>query len=137
MNNNICTILIADSDFISAKNLEKELLKEGFRVFIVDSSREIISQIRKHKIDFAIIDVDLKDIEGYKIVPLIKDISKNIKVIITTSKSSTELEGKCRETGIIYYAIKPLDYKQILDVIRFSKKSRGGFIHPNKEVNIV
>ena len=136
MNNNLCTILIADNDFISAKNLEKELLKEGFRVFMADSSREIFSQIRKHKIDFAIIDVDLKDIEGYKIVPLIKDISKNIKVIITTSRSSAELEGKCRETGIIYYGIKPLNYKQILEIIRFSKKSRGGFIHPNSMCNI-
>jgi DNA-binding NtrC family response regulator len=122
MNNSILTILIADSDLISAKNLEKELLKERFRVFIVDSSREIISQIRKREIDFAIIDVDLKDIEGYKIVPLIKDISKNIKVIITTSKSSVELEKKCRATGIIYYAIKPLDYDIIVGAIKYAIK---------------
>jgi DNA-binding NtrC family response regulator len=122
MNNNIYTVLIADSDFESAKNLEKILLKEGFQVFLVDSARKVFECIRKWEINIAIIDVDLKDIEGYKIIPLIKDINEDIKVIITISKNSPELEGKCRATGIIYYAIKPLNYEEIVNVVKYALK---------------
>jgi len=60
--------------------------------------------MRKRNITIAIINVNLKDIEGYKIVPLVKDVNLKIR-IITSLINSIELEGKHRKTGIIYYAI--------------------------------
>ena len=116
MKNNSCTVLIADKDNMSAESLKRRLIGDGFRVFSVDSGRSTVSCVRKRNIDVAVVDVNLKDMEGYKIVPLIKDIKNNIKVIMTTSNNSIELESKCRETGIIYYAIKPCD-DVILNVV--------------------
>ena len=120
MNTKIRTVLLADSDQESVTDLKDKLLEEGFRVYSAGSGREALSYVRKRKINIAVIDADLKDIEGYKIVPLIKDINENIAVIITTKENSVELERKCRETGIIYYAIKPLNVVQFIEVIKIA-----------------
>ena len=122
MNNSRAIILLADNDIESIKNLEERFLKEGFRVFTADSARKALECVRKWKINFAIIDNDLKDIEGYKIIPLIKDLRPDIKVIISTLKNSHELEGKSRATGLVYYAIKPLDYDVIVDAVKYALK---------------
>jgi len=118
MKDKIATILIADQNLENEDKLRIKLLNEGFRVFTVDSGRDAILYSRKRNIDIAIIDVNLNDIEGYKIIPLIKDINKNIKIIMTTSENSVSLERKCRATGIIYYAIKPLDTGLITDIVK-------------------
>ena len=112
------TVLIADRDSKSVNNLTEKFQNERFRVFAFDSGKSVVSCIRKRNVDAAIIDVNLKDLEGYKIVPLIKDINKENKVMITTHENSSELESKCRETGIIYYDIKPLNLDDILDTVK-------------------
>ena len=58
------------------------------------------------------------EINGYQIVPMLKDINNDLKVIITTDKNSIELESKCRTTGLIYYAIKPLDFELRVSIIK-------------------
>ena len=118
MYNSDYTVLIADYDMQSRYDMKERFSKEGFRVFSVDSGKDTIACITKRHIDVAIIDVALKDIEGFKIVPLIKEINNGIKVIITTSISFVELEGKCREVGILYYAVKPLDYDLMVDIVK-------------------
>ncbi|KPK96214.1 hypothetical protein AMJ80_01245 [bacterium SM23_31] len=128
MNNKKYTVLIADSDLHSVKKLEERFLIEGFRVFSVNSGRDAVLCMRKRNINIAIIDVNLKDMKGYTIVPLLKDINKDIKVIITTFRNSVELEGKCRETGIILYAIKPLDYTQIVKITKSAQENHREFI---------
>ncbi|MFC1556484.1 response regulator [candidate division KSB1 bacterium] len=71
---------MADEDFEFVKNLKERFLAESFRVFTVNSGRDAVSCVRKRKINITIIDVNLKDMKGYAIVPLIKDINKEIKV---------------------------------------------------------
>jgi len=124
MNNNKNTILIADSDTEQTKILKKRLSLEEFRVFIVDSGRDVVAFIRKREIDIVIIDVNLTDMEGYKIIPIIKDFDKKIKVIISTSENSLELESKCRAKGIIYYAIKPLVIEEIVKIVKDALKNK-------------
>lgn len=124
MGENRATILIIDCVSSSINQLRDALVKDGFRVFLVHSGRETISIVRRRKINVAIIDVDIKDIEGYKIVPLIRDIKGDIKFIITTSENSVELEIKCREAGIVYYSFKPLNYSQIKYVIKSAIKTQ-------------
>ena len=117
------TVLIADCDKESLLKLKSTLSVEGFRVFTVNSAQKILEYIRKRNIDVAIIDVNLTDIEGHKVVPLVKDINNDIKIMLTAKENSPELESKCRQTGIIYYAIKPLDYEEIFDTIKFALKN--------------
>ena len=99
------------------------LKAENIRVFSVTTAREVLECVRKRNINVGIIDINLKDIEGYKVVPLVKDINNDIKIILTTRKNSPKLESKCREVGIIYYAIKPFDYDEILKTIKIAIKS--------------
>ena len=103
---NDVTVLIADRDLETVRQLQERFYAMGFRVFSVDSGREAVSCARKRKIDIAVVDADLKDMMGFTVVPLIKDINKKTRVIMTTVKNSIDLESRCRETGIVYYAIK-------------------------------
>lgn len=117
------TVLLADTDIKSTTYLKEVFEAERIRVFCVASAREVLESVRKWDIDAGIIDAHLKDIEGYKIIPLIKDINKDIKIIMSTSTNSPELESRCREAGIIYYAIKPLDYDEIVKIVFNSFKN--------------
>jgi len=111
------TILVADINVDSMEKLKADLIDDGFRVFTVESGRNVLTCMRRRVVDIAIIDVDLKDMEGYKIIPLMKDINRDVKVVITTKSNSTELESICRAAGIIYYAIKPIDNSQLIKVV--------------------
>jgi len=125
MTNNKPAVLIADKDEKFLKLLKEQLLSEGFRVFSVQSGREALAFMRRRTIKAAIVDAELKDMEGYILVPLLKDLNKSMKVIMTTCKNDPELESRCRETGIIYYGIKPLDYGEILEVLKSAIKNNN------------
>jgi DNA-binding NtrC family response regulator len=118
----IPTILIADSDNSSIEQLMDILGDEGYQSSRVSSGKDAIRQIRKDDIDVAIIDTRLSDMEGHKIIPIIKDISRRIRVIVTTAEHSEEMEREVRQKEVVYYAIKPGDYPLIKDAVRSAVK---------------
>jgi len=50
--------------------------------------------------------VDLPEMKGYEAVSILKNIHPQIKIIMTTTKNSRELEAKVREQDIFFYFIK-------------------------------
>ncbi|MFC1477219.1 response regulator [candidate division KSB1 bacterium] len=117
------TVLIADCDEGFRNDMNEKFSDEGYRVFLADSGKDAVSCVMKREVNLAIINVDLEDIEGYKIIPMLKDINKDIKVIMTTAANSIERESKCRAAGIIFYALKPVDYTQVLSIMKCALQS--------------
>jgi len=113
------TVLIADSDPASAADLTLMLKEKGYRVFPVSSAREALQCTRKHRIDIAVLDTQLRDIKGHKIIPLMKDLDDRIQFVVTTGELS-DLEKEARVQGIAYFGVKPLDLQEITESIEIA-----------------
>ncbi len=117
-------ILIADADRICRERLAMLLMEDGFDVTCVASGREAINTICKCDVDVAIIDTRLSDIEGQKVVPIIKDMNRRIRIIVTTAEHSDDLETCVRRSEIVYYALKSEGFQHILEAVRTAARSR-------------
>ena len=106
-------VLIADQDRESRETLADFLLRENFSVDTTSVASEVIQKIQNAKIDVLIMDVELKGMKGYEIISILKKIDPQLCIIVTSGNLSLELARKIWEQGIFFYAVKPLDLKEI------------------------
>jgi len=111
------TVLIADADLDTARDLERELASNGYRCVTVRSGREALAAARKRRFDVAVVDMKLEDLKGYQLIPLLKDMCEKTKVIFSTSEHSEQIEKTAREKGIVFYAIKANNMLEILSAV--------------------
>lgn len=102
-------ILLADKDKTTLNLLKHALCCKGRVVFTATSAKAALKIAKKKNIHIAVIDMKLSDTQGIELVPILKALHPNIRIIFTTSDHSIEIESKARTTGIILYMPKPLD----------------------------
>ena len=73
--------------------------------------------MEKKKIDIAIVDLGLPDINGIELTKKIKTISPKTKIIILTSHNSQEEVIACFQNGANAYCSKEIDTKILSEVI--------------------
>ena len=74
-------ILVLDDEREIADLVEVYLKNENYNVFKFYDAKEAINCIESQKLDFAILDVMIKDVDGFKICKMIRD--KGLKIKIT------------------------------------------------------
>ena len=79
---------------------------ERYEPEIAESFAEAVEQAQTVNFHCVIIDAKLPEMDGYEAVPIIKTISKNIPIIITTGENALEMETKAREQNVYYYHIR-------------------------------
>jgi len=107
------TVLVADADEKSRVSVVKFLLKENLAVDTTSMASEVIQKIQNKKIDVLVMDVELRGMKGYEIIPILKRMDPELCIIVTSSDTSLDLARKIREEGIFFYAVKPLDLEEI------------------------
>jgi len=106
-------VLVADADEKSRVSVVKFLLKENLAVDTTSMASEVIQKIQNKKIDVLVMDVELRGMKGYEIIPILKRMDPELCIIVTSSDTSLDLARKIREEGIFFYAVKPLDLEEI------------------------
>ena len=117
-------VLIADADSEAAQCLERELTSRGYSCVKVGSGREALAAARKRRFDVAVVDMSLRDLKGYQLVPLLKDVCEGTKIVFSTSEHSEQIEKTARETGIVFYAIKANNMLEILSAVSSAVKAK-------------
>ena len=56
------SVLIADADLDTARDLERELTSNGHRCVTVSSGREALAAARKRRFDVVVVDMKLRDL---------------------------------------------------------------------------
>jgi two-component system response regulator (stage 0 sporulation protein A) len=98
-------IILADSDFNHAKNINKTLIKQGYsEVRLIDNYTLLINELKTFKIvDLLIIDSSLTDI---KLIKFLTELV-NFKPFIKTTILSTDITNK---DFTKYFFLKGVDY---------------------------
>ncbi len=114
----IFDVLIVDDDVELASNLRYILEVEGYGVAVAYDGQTAIILSREKAFNLAIINIELPDISGVKLVPALAELLPEMEYIISTDSASMdgiiELVGR-RE--IVAYETKPLEMDRLLALI--------------------
>jgi len=111
-------IVIMDSDEEMLKRLTKSFGEEGYKVETAEQTSKMLEKIKNEKVDILILAVDSFDATGYELIPIIKKMNGLLPIIAISADDSIEMATKVREQGVFFYAIKPLDMKEMKLVLK-------------------
>jgi len=111
------TILVADDDRAIRTVLERALTREGYDVRLTSNARTLWSWVADGEGDLVISDVVMPDENGLDLIPRIREIRPDLKVIIMSAQSTLLTAVKANERGAYEYLPKPFDLKELISVI--------------------
>ena len=116
------SILIVDDDEVFAKNLEKNLLLEGYRTSVAFSGQDAIAIIQSQKPDILICDLKLPDIDGDEIIKKTLEISPDTLSFVVSAYVDESVEDKLKKMGIRGLLYKPVVFDDVTAMICQNKK---------------
>lgn len=111
-------ILIVDDDTALLKAMSEILSQEGYITKMAQSGKEGIEKCQKEFFDFGLIDVKLPDIEGTKLLEILKNINPKMVKIIITGYPSLESAVNSLNFGAEGYLIKPFNPAELINLIK-------------------
>ena len=113
-------ILVVDDEEV-LRNLAKEVLsEEGYQVTLASSSEEALEQFKQKSFDLVIADLKMPGMDGMGLLKRIKEINKDVQVILLTSYLSPTTALSSLDAGAFWYLTKPLD-----DIGMFTEKVKS------------
>lgn len=110
-------VLVIEDDQKLLTVLATLLLSWGHCVFKASSAKQGLKALYANKIQLILMDIFLRDITGCELIPKIKTISPETKIITMTGNSTRDLESRIRTMGILYYLIKPFEIPNLKAII--------------------
>jgi DNA-binding NtrC family response regulator len=115
-------IVIADLDTLMAQDIASLVGEMGYRVFLAENLRDVIDVFEKWDVGMMILDTSVLTVEGFEMIDIVRQLKKEVPIIITTGTPTEQIERDIRCYGIVYYAPKPVDYYWIKEIVRRSFK---------------
>jgi PAS domain S-box-containing protein len=114
------TILIIDDEDLVLDVGQKFVKFLGYQVMAASSGEEAIEVYRNHreKIDLVILDLVMPKMEGGEVFKRLKEISPDVKVLISSGYSVDSKVSQILEWGACGFIQKPFDMKQFSQSIR-------------------
>ncbi len=111
-------------DHETVKRIMLSLKKEGYKVEHLEHMSRVIERVKNEQVDVLILAVDTWGAKAYELISAIKKNNRFFPIIVTSADDSLEVEAKVREHGIFFYALKPLDMKEIKLVLKNALKRK-------------
>lgn len=127
-------VLLVDDERELLTLLKEVFIKEGFRqIYEVDNGIDAILSVKEKNPDIIILDVNLPDIDGYKVCDRIRKFSTS-PIIFLTAMGEDEEKIKGLESGGDDYVTKPFNIKEV--VLRVKSQLRRGSLVSEIKTNI-
>ena len=107
-------ILVLDDEKEIADLVEVYLKNENYNVFKFYDSKEALKCIENQKLDVAILDVMIKDVDGFEICKMIRDKGLNFPVIMLTAKIEDKDKIQGLTLGADDYITKPFNPLELI-----------------------
>lgn len=110
-------VLIVDNDYGMREGLTS-VLENEYTVLGVGEGKEAINVIKNNSIDVVILEIELPEIDGFKVLQRIKEINNEIIVILITAYGSKEIIIQALRLNADDYLDKPIDIRSLKTRIR-------------------
>lgn len=114
-------VLLAEDEYINRVLIEKVLEQLGVEVFSVASGEEAVEAACSGKHEFILMDIQMDGIDGLEATRRIRSHEKkhggHIPIVAITAHAMAGDREKCLRAGMDEYLRKPVDRKEILEVL--------------------
>lgn len=101
-------ILVVDDEQAVCNMLKKFLTKKGYEAIIALSGAEAISKVGEERPHIVLLDIMMPGMNGIETLKKIREIDKEVGVVMITAVNQEETGKKCFELGAYDYIVKPL-----------------------------
>jgi DNA-binding NtrC family response regulator len=108
-------ILIVDDDRLLQNSL-RTILSDKYETLIAGNGEEALRLLPMHDIDLLLLDIRLPGINGIETLGRIREINKDVAVIMMTAYEDVKSVIRSMKMGAFDYLVKPLDIEE-LDLI--------------------
>jgi DNA-binding NtrC family response regulator len=108
------TLLIAETGSKFSRGLEPWLTERGYEVRTAESVKDAIMTLQNEKVHVLVMDVCLAQGLGYESISIIKGLSRNLPIIITTEENNPAQESSIRQKGIFYYHVESFGMEELM-----------------------
>jgi DNA-binding NtrC family response regulator len=109
MNKNEIGILIVDDEMIVRESLTKWFREDGFKVDAAENAAAALKKLQAGCWSLLLVDIKMPGMDGIELLQRVKEIDKNIIVIIITAFASVDTAVRALKDGAYDYITKPID----------------------------
>lgn len=117
------SILVVEDDENTRKLITRFLENDGYQVFTAGDGVEALLQLGSRRFDLILSDVDMPNLDGFKLLEMMGQKGVDSPVILLTSRSDPEDEEKGLELGAMDFMKKP--FKKELLLLRVKRTLQG------------
>lgn len=112
------TILVVD-DEKSLRYSLKRMFEHEYRVLTADDGCKALDMLKSpgNSVDVIFLDVRMPGMGGIEVLKKIREISRNIPVVVMTAFGDSDTAIQAMKEGAFDYLLKPFEYEQIKEII--------------------
>ncbi|MBI5163324.1 MAG: nitrogen regulation protein NR(I) [Magnetospirillum sp.] len=114
----ISTILVADDDRAIRTVLSQALGRAGYEVRTTGNASTLWRWVAEGDGDLVITDVVMPDESGLDLLPRIKKIRPELRIIVMSAQNTLLTAVKATQRGAFEYLPKPFDIKELVNVVQ-------------------
>src|SRR5918911_4763231 len=111
------TILVADDDRAIRMVLNQALARLGHDVRMTGNAATLWQWVEDGEGDLVITDVVMPDENGLDLIPRIRRIRPDLRVVVMSAQSTLMTAVKAAQRGAFEYLPKPFDLQELLSVV--------------------
>jgi two-component system nitrogen regulation response regulator GlnG len=111
------TVLVADDDRSIRTVLTQALGRSGYQVRSTGNAATLWRWVEDGEGDLVITDVVMPDENGLDLIPRIKRIRPELRIVVMSAQSTLITAVKAAQRGAFEYLPKPFDLKELLSVV--------------------
>ncbi|MBT4464982.1 MAG: sigma 54-interacting transcriptional regulator, partial [Rhodospirillaceae bacterium] len=119
------TVLVADDDAAIRTVLVQALGRAGYEVRAAANASTLWGWVSDGQGDLVLTDVVMPDESGLDLIPRIRKIRPELKIIVMSAQSTLLTAVKATERGAFEYLPKPFDLNELLRIIERALESSG------------
>jgi two-component system, NtrC family, nitrogen regulation response regulator GlnG len=117
------TVLVADDDAGIRTVIGQALERAGYQVRVTSTAATLWRWISDGQGDVVITDVVMPDENGLDLIPRIRKIRPELRVIVMSAQNTLLTAVKATERGAFEYLPKPFDLNELISVVRRALES--------------
>src|SRR5262245_28708222 len=111
------TILVADDDLAIRMVLNQALARLGYEVKLTGNAATLWRWVADGEGDLVITDVIMPDENGLDLIPRIKKLRPQLRIIVMSAQNTLLTAVKATERGAFEYLPKPFDLRELVAVV--------------------